>query len=293
MKKNVLIILVILLLASCAVFKSKVPTEQKVLVETNYGDFVVKLYNETPKHKENFVKLVNESYYDSLLFHRVINQFMIQGGDPESKNAPSDKRLGNGGPGYKIDAEFVDGIYHKKGALAAAREANFANPEKRSSGSQFYIVEGTVWNDSQLDLMMKRRNSHVISEYVGQFLKQPENKEILNHVDSLKRHHLAREFDVLYSQLVDRVMPKIKADSVKLLELNDAQREIYKTIGGSPHLDGEYTVFGEVIMGMKVIEQISDLKTDANNRPLQDAMIIRMKLISDKEWKHLEKEIVE
>ncbi len=293
MKKNVLIISMILLFASCAVFKSKVPTEQKVLVETNYGDFVVKLYNETPKHKENFVKLVNESYYDSLLFHRVINQFMIQGGDPESKNAPSDKRLGNGGPGYEIDAEFVDGIYHKKGALAAAREADFANPEKRSSGSQFYIVEGTVWNDSQLDLMMKRRNSHVISEYVGEFLKQPENKEILNHVDSLKRHHLAREFDVLYSQLVDRVMPEIKADSVKLLELNDAQREIYKTIGGTPHLDGEYTVFGEVIMGMKVIERISDLKTDANNRPLQDAMIIRMKLISDKEWKQLEKEIVE
>ncbi len=293
MKKNALIISMILLFASCAVFKSKVSTEQKVLVETNYGDFVVKLYNETPKHKENFVKLVNESYYDSLLFHRVINQFMIQGGDPESKNAPLEKRLGNGGPDYTVEAEFVEGIYHKKGALAAAREGDFVNPEKCSSGSQFYIVEGSVWNDSQLDLMMKQRNSYVISEYVGEFLKQPENKDILNHVDSLKRHHLAREFDMLYSQLVERVMPKIKADSVKLLELNDAQREIYKTVGGSPHLDGEYTVFGEVIMGMKVIERISDLKTDANYRPLQDAMIIRMKLISDKEWKQLEKEIVE
>ena len=289
MKKLIVILSVMMLMVSCAIFKPKGPVEQKVLIKTNHGDFVVKLYNETPKHRENFIKLVDSTYYDSLLFHRVIDKFMIQGGDPESKNAPATKRLGNGGPGYTIKAEFVDGIYHKRGALAAAREGDNVNPEKRSSGSQFYIVEGDVWDDAQLDLMVKRRNSYVISEYINRYLKQPENAGLLQHVDSLRRNQLQQEFNELYLQLTDMVMPRIKADSVELFDLTEAQRNVYKTIGGSPHLDGQYTVFGEVVLGMDVVEEISDLKTDMRNRPLEDAMILGMQLLSEKEWKQMKK----
>lgn len=293
MKKLLIILPLILFVVSCAIFKPKGAVEQKILVQTNQGDFVVKLYNETPKHKENFLKLVDSTYYDSLLFHRVIDKFMVQGGDPESKNAEKNVRLGNGGPGYTIEAEIVDGIYHKRGALAAARQANDVNPEKRSSGSQFYIVEGNTWDDQTLDLMIKRRNSYVIAEYINRYLKQPENEAIAKHVDSLRRNHLNQEFNALYLQLTDQVMPKIEADSVELFDISDEQKEIYKTLGGSPHLDGEYTVFGEVVLGMSVIEKISDVKTDIRNRPLDDIMILSMRKITEKEFRKMEKQAEE
>ncbi len=293
MKKRLIILPLILFVVSCAIFKPKGAIEQKVLVQTNQGDFVVKLYNETPKHKENFLKLVDSTYYDSLLFHRVIDKFMVQGGDPESKDAGRNVRLGNGGPGYTIEAEIIDGIYHKRGALAAARQANDVNPEKRSSGSQFYIVEGNIWDDQTLDLMIKRRNSYVIAEYINRYLKQPENEEIAKYVDSLRRHHLNQEFNALYLQLTDQVMPKIEADSVELFDISDEQKEIYKTLGGSPHLDGEYTVFGEVVLGMSVIEKISDVKTDIRNRPLEDIMILSMRKITEKEFRKMEKQAEE
>lgn len=293
MKKRLIILPLILFVVSCAIFKPKGEIEQKILIQTNQGDFVVKLYNETPKHKENFLKLVDSTYYDSLLFHRVIDKFMIQGGDPESKYAEKNARLGNGGPNYTIEAEIIEGLYHKRGALAAARQSDDVNPEKRSSGSQFYIVEGNKWDDQTLDLMIKRRNSYVIAEYINRYLKQPENEKIALHVDSLRRNHLNQEFNALYLQLTDQVMPKIKADSVELFNISDEQKEIYKTIGGSPHLDGQYTVFGEVVLGMSVVEKISDVKTDIRNRPLEDIRIISMRKLTEKEFRKMEKQIEE
>ncbi len=141
MKKLLLVVVVAMVAFSCNNPKQDEP-QTRVLIKTKFGNMKVKLYNETPKHRDNFVKLVEEGFYDSLLFHRVIDKFMIQGGDPESKNAPADKRLGNGGPGYQIDAEINKALIHKRGALAAARQGNNVNPERKSSGSQFYIVEG-------------------------------------------------------------------------------------------------------------------------------------------------------
>lgn len=203
-------------LTSC---QNKTETEKKVEIITKYGNIVVKLYNETPLHRDNFLKLAKEGYFDSTLFHRVINQFMIQGGDPTSKNAPSGVLLGNGGPSYTIKAEFVPGLIHKKGVIAAAREGDMINPQKASSGSQFYIVQGKVFTKEELDMLSQRMNK----------------------------------------------------------TFTEQQIKTYTTIGGTPHLDGSYTVFGEVVSGIEVVDKIASVKTDNNNRPIEDIrMFVRV-----------------
>lgn len=185
--------------------------QTKVRIETPYGDMVVKLYDETPKHRDNFIKLVKEGFYDNLLFHRVIENFMIQGGDPDSKGAPAGKMLGVGDVGYTVPAEFVKGLYHKKGALSAARQGDAVNPAKASSGCQFYIVQGQVYPQEMFAMFESRG-----------------------------------------------------------LKLNDEQKQLYSTVGGTPHLDGDYTVFGEVIEGLDVIDKIAAVQTDRADRPVED-----------------------
>jgi len=188
-----------------------------VLIETSYGNMTVKLYNSTPLHRDNFLKLVRKGFYDGLFFHRVINQFMIQGGDPDSRTAKSGQLLGNGGLGYTVPAEFVPGLYHKKGALAAARMGDNVNPQKASSSCQFYIVQGQVWNDAGLQMIQDRFGKKFTQEQI----------------------------------------------------------ETYKTIGGTPHLDGDYTVFGEVVEGLDVIDKIAAVPCGANDRPVED---VKMKI---------------
>ena len=218
--RNIFYIVILISIASCSATKKasvKVAPEQKVMITTDYGTMVLKLYNKTPLHRDNFIKLIKQHFYDSLLFHRVIKGFMIQGGDPESKYAKQGQLLGEGSPKYTIPAEFDSSLYHKKGALAAAREADADNPQKRSSSTQFYIVDGKRYNDAQMDKMEEKVH-----------IKIPENHRI-----------------------------------------------VYRTIGGDPFLDMNYTVFGEVISGLDVIDKIADASTDENNRPLKN---IRMKI---------------
>lgn len=290
MKKILVYLGIILLAGSCFIFKNNETVEKKVLIRTNKGEIIVKLYNETPLHRDNFISLADSGFYDSLLFHRVIDDFMIQGGDPESKDAPQTKRLGNGGPGYTIEAEIIDTLYHKTGALAAAREGNDSNPEKRSSGSQFYIVEGSKWARSDLNLMVKRRNSNIYNSFITRYLKKSENKKLLQKVDSLKRNRKKEAFNKIYLRLKDSVRPLIKQDtSVELFSLNQKQVNLYTTKGGSPHLDGEYTVFGEVIEGMNVVEKISSVKTGLRNRPKRDIIILEAREISEKEWRKIKR----
>ena len=197
------------LFLSLSVFSQERTT---VLISTSFGDMVVELYNETPQHRDNFIKLVRERFYDGTLFHRIIPNFMIQGGDPDSKGAAPNVQLGNGGPGYTIPAEFVDGLFHKKGVLAAARLGDAVNPKKESSGSQFYLVQGQVYSEEKL-----------------------------------------RSFELRSGKTY-----------------NEEQTKTYGSIGGTPHLDGAYTVFGEVVKGLDVIELIANQKRDKNNRPLKD-----------------------
>lgn len=207
-------LLVLILFVSIVTFSSCGDGHKYAIIETEFGEIKVMLYNSTPLHRDNFVKLVKEGFYDDLLFHRVMNGFMIQGGDPESKGAPADKRLGGGGPGYRIPAEI--GSPHIKGTLAAARNSN---PQKESSGSQFYIVHGKTQTDAQLDAIEKRQG----------------------------------------------------------FTYNEEQRRLYKEIGGAPFLDGDYTVFGEVVEGLEVVDEIAAVKTAPGDRPIEDVkMKIRM-----------------
>ena len=202
--------------------KKKKPAHMtKVLLKTSMGDIVIALYDETPLHKENFIKLVNDKYYDGVLFHRIIQNFMIQTGDPESKTAKPGQMLGNGGPGYTIPAEFVPGLYHKRGAVAAARMGDNVNPKKESSGSQFYIVDGRVFSTNDLNRVIQMTGK-------------------------------------TYS------MEQIKD---------------YTSIGGAPHLDGDYTVFGEVVSGMDIVDKIAAQQKDGRDRPLEDIKIISAEIM--------------
>lgn len=223
-----------LLLSLCFVqaFAAK-PKNQYIRISTTKGECIIKLYNETPLHRDNFIKLAKEGYYNGTLFHRVIKAFMIQGGDPDSKNAKPDSLLGNGGPKYTIPAEFRDSLFHKKGVLAAAREGDNTNPQKASSGSQFYIVQGKVFTDSMLNVLEEKRLKFKIPTW---------------------------------------------------------QREVYKTIGGVPHLDRSYTVYGEVVKGLEMVDQIAEAVTDKNNRPKEDIKMM-VSVLTKREAKKLEKEL--
>lgn len=241
----------------------KTGTETMVLIKTELGDIKLKLYDDTPEHKKNFVKLVDEGYYDGVLFHRVIKEFMIQGGDATSKNAVPGVRLGSGDPGYTIPAEFNSTHIHKRGALAAARKGGPSNPEKRSSGSQFYIVQGTVFTEGQLDTMEMKMNSRIKND-----LMKEKFTAASDELNEYRTNNNQAGFNVRVAEL--------RAEVDSLYEVGEKyaftaeQREAYSTVGGYPSLDGEYTVFGEVVEGFEVLDKIAALETDKSNRPLND-----------------------
>ena len=232
------------------------------------GDIVVRLYDETPLHRDNFLKLVKDGYYDGTLFHRVIKNFMIQGGDPDSKGAPAGKMLGMGGPSYTIEAEIKEGLFHKRGALAAARQGDEVNPERRSSGSQFYIVWGDVYKEGQL----------------RQFSKQLRMQKVQNVFNALAAEHrseimqMRRDRDRAGLQNLQETLAAEAEKRVGDVGLNDEQIKIYSTLGGTPHLDGQYTVFGEVEDGLDVVEMIQNSPTGRADRPMDD-IEMRMTII--------------
>jgi len=215
--KKIVCTLVLLIVTLSTIVAQK---ERKVIIKTNYGKVKLKLYNETPKHRDNFVKLAKEGFYNGTLFHRIIPEFMIQGGDPDSKNAKPDQRLGSGGLDYTVPAEFNPKFSHKKGALAAARTGDQQNPQKASSSCQFYIVVGKTYTDKELDQM--ERSS------------------------------------------------KIK--------YTDQQRADYKTIGGTPFLDQNYTVYGEVTKGMDIVDKIAKTEVNKTDRPKEDIVMLKVKV---------------
>lgn len=243
-------------------------------IKTTAGDLTVRLFGDTPKHRDNFLKLVKEGYYDGVLFHRVINEFMIQTGDPESKNAPAGKMLGAGGPGYNVDAEIVyPKHFHKYGALAAARQGDQVNPERRSSGSQFYIVTGKTYNDSTLAQMEQRAQQMQIKEIFDR-LASERRDSIMN----MRRNRDMMGLQALQDELVKMAQTEAQAHPALLTA---EQREAYKTVGGAPHLDGQYTVFGEVVKGLDVVKKIETAETDGRDRPKEDIRVISMKVVKE------------
>lgn len=243
-----------------------------VEVETTLGSFTVLLYGDTPRHRDNFVKLVKEGYYNGTLFHRVINEFMIQAGDPDSKNAAPGQQLGAGGPGYTVDAEFVfPKHFHKRGALAAARQGDQVNPTKASSGSQFYIVTGKKVSDAELANMGQQMEQSALHSRF--------NELAMAHMDEVRK--MQQEGDQaglqqLQQQLIAEAQAYVAEHPVKV---TDEMKEAYKTIGGTPFLDNNYTVFGEVIKGMDTVDKIEKVETDRGDRPKEDVRIISMKIV--------------
>ncbi len=243
--------------------------ETVVVIETTLGTIKVKLYNDTPLHRDNFIKLVKEGFYNDLLFHRVIKNFMIQGGDPESKNASAGKQLGVGGPGYTLPAEIkYPERFHKRGALSAARQGDEVNPEKKSSGSQFYIVWGEVYSDGKLDAIEKQL-TQMQEQKIFHALAATHHSEIIN----LRRNRDQEGLYALQEELIKQTQKKMK--ELGPVRLTAEQRQVYKTVGGTPHLDGDYTVFGEVKEGLDVVEKIQQVQTGNADRPVKD---IRMNM---------------
>ncbi len=240
----------------------------RVKIQTTLGDIVVRLYDETPVHRDNFVRLAKEGYYDGTLFHRVIKDFMIQGGDPDSKGAPAGKMLGMGDPGYTLEAEINDSLLHKRGALAAARQGDEVNPERRSSGSQFYIVWGQVYNEGQLRQFSKQLRMQKVQAAFNE-LAAAHREEIMQMRRDRNRAAL--------QELQDRLAAEAES-TVGKSGLTDEQLKVYSTIGGTPHLDGQYTVFGEVEQGLDVVEMIQNTATGRADRPVDD-IEMRMEIV--------------
>lgn len=241
-----------------------------VEIKTSMGDILVELYNDTPLHRDNFLKLVGEGFYDGVLFHRVIDEFMVQTGDPKSKGAAAGKELGEGDPGYTIEAEIqYPRHFHKYGSLAAARTGDEVNPERRSSGSQFYIVTGQKQSAGRIDMMERRNFENRLQEHFRTLSMQ--------HNDEIKRLRLAHDSVGLENLRQDLI--RQTEEAVKPEPLPEEIRETYIEAGGTPHLDGAYTVFGEVVKGMDVVEKIQKVETDRSDRPLEDVRIISAKVV--------------
>ncbi|MBR6804652.1 MAG: peptidylprolyl isomerase [Paludibacteraceae bacterium] len=264
-----------LLLTSCA----KTQEEPLVEFQTTLGNFTVKLYKETPAHRDNFVKLVNDGFYDGLLIHRVEKDYMMQTGDPGSKNASINRAIGTGGPGYDLEPEIdtiisdSSRLFNKRGALTAARMPDHLNPKKMSNGSQFYIIVGQTFTQQQLDtLEMMDRNSKL--DIIWQKLIMANRDKI----DACNRRNDAEK----RLQFIQDSLTQVASDIInsrKTLKFTKAQRDAYTTVGGIPALDKEYTVFGEVVKGMDVIMKINDVKVNRLYRPTEDVRIIKAKVL--------------
>lgn len=234
-----------------------------IKIKTSEGDIIVRLFDETPKHRDNFIKLVKEDFYNGTLFHRVIKDFMIQGGDPDSKGAPMDKNLGSGGPDYTIPAEFsMQKCFHKRGTLCAARLGDDVNPTQESSGSQFYIVWGKCYSSNELKQIEHQLNMQQEQKVFQSLLKSHRDETM-----ELRRNRDHERLLELHEQLINEAKSYCKQHP---LTFSAQQIKTYSTIGGTPFLDNQYTVFGEVVEGLDVVERIQQAKTNRNDRPIND-----------------------
>ena len=253
--------------------------KETILISTPYGNMKIKLFNETPRHRDNFIKLVKQGFYDSLLFHRVINRFMIQGGDPDSKYANDTAALGYGDVDYWVPAEFNRKLYHKKGILAAAREGDDINPGKESSGSQFYIVMGKTFDSAALRKVEIRVNKSLVQKINYNVAFSGKSKELQKYYMRLSLEEKDDSLKIVSQQLTDPVSIA-RYEKTPHFTFTAGQKKMYATTGGTPHLDMNYTIFGEVIEGLEVIDKIAAVKTNKNDRPKEN---VRMKISIIKE----------
>ena len=263
------VLAIVLPLMLCAFKQKNMANDMTVVrLETTLGNIDIKLYNETPGHKENFINNVKDGAYDGVLFHRVINEFMVQTGDPSSKTATKGQMLGSSDHGEEIPAEFVyPKLFHKRGAIAAARTGDNVNPEKKSSGSQFYIVTGKKYNEQEL-IQMEKSIQNRQKQSVFQDLCSENRDEIFR----LRKERNSAGLTELQEKLIKQTEDTVKSN---LFHFTPEQKKEYTENGGTPFLDGSYTVYGEVISGMEVVDSLQTVKTDSNDRPIEDVKIIK------------------
>lgn len=266
MKSFLLLLLLTVSVSVCGAKKYKF-----VVMETNLGTIKIKLYEGTPKHSENFLKLAEGHHYDSLLFHRVIKDFMLQGGASDSRRAENSKMIGVSDPGYTIEPEFNPQYFHKKGAVAAARQGDDVNPGKKSSGEQFYIVQGKTYTDEELDVMQNRKLIAAKNKLGTQLYttKKEEHRKYLMSGQQEKANSLIGSIDTE----IEKQFADYKGHIIP-----EEARNLYKTVGGTPFLDGDYTVFGEVVEGLDILDKIAGQKVGANDRPEENVVILSTKL---------------
>ncbi|MDD2305892.1 MAG: peptidylprolyl isomerase [Prolixibacteraceae bacterium] len=285
MKRILLIIMVLLSLYGCNPWIAdgvrKRDLNRDVELVTDKGSIIFRLYDETPLHRNNFLKLVNQSFYDSIIFHRVINNFLIQTGDPESKRALPEASLGNGELPYVIPAEINKYYFHKRGAVNAARTGDLENPEQSSSSTQFTFIQRKALTDSLIDVGEKRINYYRAYNHV---VRNPANQKLVGRLRKLSLTESKNDsLPILESQLNDLV--KTEQAQMVPYRIPEEHRQVYRTIGGSPHLDQNYTVFGEVMKGMDVVDQIAGVETrKTDDRPVKDVRIIKVQLIKRKRY---------
>lgn len=263
MNRSILISTVFVLAGFCGFSQSKT-----VVIETNLGSMKFRLYDDTPKHRDAFLELVNDGYFDGTLFYRVMQDFLIQGGSKSSKDAPPGKRIGYGDPDKTVDDEILPHYFHKKGALCAPRQPDEINPFKQSDISQFYIVKGKLYSLGELDTMELAVNRPIRNKIVQGVMTEPVREELRK----LKEEQKVDEFRELAQEIKDKIETEYSLNP-GTIEFSPEQRKAYTTIGGYPDLDGKYTIFGECISGFAVIDKIAALEVDKNNRPFTDVKI--------------------
>ena len=256
------------MLVSCG--KESLDKNKPVYVEisTTMGDVTVMLYDDTPLHRDNFIKLCSENFYEGVLFHRIIKEFVVQGGDPSSKAHEPGVLYGNDGGGYSVPAEILPNHFIKRGALIDAKEGDDVNPERVSAGTQFCFVQGKVWNDKGLDSMETR-----INQIRRNWLYYKIRKDLKEKFPEYASPDKEEDLHIEASVLLEDTLAKLPAVTIPA-----EQREVYKTIGGTPHLDGSVTIFGEVVEGFDIVEKMSLVETDKNDRPLKDVIVLKTKV---------------
>lgn len=264
--KQIYCIIVALMMASATMAQTKYPV---VVIETNYGTMKAQLFDDTPRHSDHYLALIKKGYFDGTLFHRVIKDFMIQGGAQDSRNAPAGTQIGGGRTDMELMPEFVPAHYHRKGALAAPRRGDDENPQKKSDASQFYIVQGKKYTEGRLDSMEMAVNVPIKNKIIRKhYMPYKDELAILKETDPMRFNNL------LDSVLT--VVDSLYAEAPGKFFWPEGLKEAYSTQGGAHHLDGEYTVFGQIIEGLDVIDKIAALPVDSRKRPTSDAKIVRV-----------------
>ncbi len=255
--------------------------KKDIELKTNYGSIILRLSDETPKHRNNFIKLVKQGFYDSLLFHRVINDFLIQTGDPNSKNLSSGDELGATDLPYRIPAEVNKKLFHKRGAVNAARMGDNDNPNQESSSTQFTIIQRKACSDSLIEVSEKRLNNWLAYNKV---INNPDNKELFQKFQELRKVETNQDSTAILQEHLN-MLAEEELDNSEPYKIPEEHIQVYKTLGGTPHLDQNYTVFGEVLKGMDVVDKITEQQTNEFDQPIKEARIITARLIKRQKYK--------